>query len=552
MKFTENKLRRIKFLIGLFILLITYPSNTAAQIGEGDTLQLWSVSYIDWQPDTIINQRLITAVCKKVGVNCYVFTDTDLIYTPSQQMINTLVNEFDTSYTSRLPAIYGPIPDEFDNDPRIFILIVEPEGWSGYFDPAHQMSDSLVYSIWQKHSSEREIVYLSREAFSNYSSLSVLAHEFGHLLHWGQDHSLEPSSNPVIYWEEDWIDEAFAMFADVYLNENLSTANVYDPGAFFAVNPDLPLIHFVSGYSYNQVKLWLVFMYEHYGGLNFISTLISEQANGIDGVVNTLVSLNYNESFDDTFEHWVLTNFLDDEQYVNGLYGYHHYNFPGCHLTNNHNSYPVEQRSDSVSSYAVDYITFTTSVSRPVSISFNCDSTSKFRLSFILLNTQNPSPVNIVSVELDTLNTAYFNANGFGSLYDKIVMAVINIDTTFDENSSSEYEYTATLTHHIISRKNEGIYTFNLKQNYPNPFNPVTTIKYQIPKSSFVVLKIYDVLGNEVATLVNEKLSSGGYEVDWDGSGYPSGVYFYKLITDDPESSSGQRFVDVKKMVLVK
>jgi hypothetical protein len=131
-------------------------------------------------------------------------------------------------------------------------------------------------------------------------------------------------------------------------------------------------------------------------------------------------------------------------------------------------------------------------------------------------------------------------------------MAVINIDTTLDENSSSEYEYTATLTHHIISRKNEGIYTFNLKQNYPNPFNPVTTIKYQIPKSSFVVLKIYDVLGNEVATLVNEKLSSGGYEVDWDGSGYPSGVYFYKLITDDPESSSGQRFVDVKKMVLVK
>jgi len=92
----------------------------------------------------------------------------------------------------------------------------------------------------------------------------------------------------------------------------------------------------------------------------------------------------------------------------------------------------------------------------------------------------------------------------------------------------------------------------SLSQNYPNPFNPTTSIKYQIKKLSsphalsgeLVQLKIYDILGKEIETLVNEKQSPGTYEVNWDGSIYPSGVYFYKLSTGD--------FTETKKMVLLK
>jgi len=85
---------------------------------------------------------------------------------------------------------------------------------------------------------------------------------------------------------------------------------------------------------------------------------------------------------------------------------------------------------------------------------------------------------------------------------------------------------------------------FYLLQNYPNPFNPNTIISYQIPKLSFVTLKVYDVLGNEVATLVNEEKPAGSYEVKFKGAGLPSGIYFYQLKADS--------YIKTRKMVLMK
>jgi hypothetical protein len=85
---------------------------------------------------------------------------------------------------------------------------------------------------------------------------------------------------------------------------------------------------------------------------------------------------------------------------------------------------------------------------------------------------------------------------------------------------------------------------FSLSQNYPNPFNPNTIIGFQLPMLSNVKLIIYDVLGREIATLVNEQLKPGTYEITFDGADYPSGVYFYKLTTES--------FNQTKRMVLLK
>jgi len=85
---------------------------------------------------------------------------------------------------------------------------------------------------------------------------------------------------------------------------------------------------------------------------------------------------------------------------------------------------------------------------------------------------------------------------------------------------------------------------FQLQQNYPNPFNPSTKIIYSVPQRSFVSLKVYDVLGNEVAELVDELKPGGEYEVEFDGSGLTSGIYLYSLQADE--------FVQIKKMILLK
>jgi photosystem II stability/assembly factor-like uncharacterized protein len=86
--------------------------------------------------------------------------------------------------------------------------------------------------------------------------------------------------------------------------------------------------------------------------------------------------------------------------------------------------------------------------------------------------------------------------------------------------------------------------TFSLQQNYPNPFNPTTTIEFSLPHSGYVTLKIFDLLGAEVATVVARELTAGSHRVDWNAADFPSGVYFYRVIAGS--------LVQTKKMVLMK
>ncbi len=86
--------------------------------------------------------------------------------------------------------------------------------------------------------------------------------------------------------------------------------------------------------------------------------------------------------------------------------------------------------------------------------------------------------------------------------------------------------------------------TYELSQNYPNPFNPTTSIRFSIPQAGNVKITVYDALGKEVTTLVNEYRSQGKYKIEWNASTYASGIYFYRI--------EASKFVSVKKMVLIK
>ncbi|MCX7878973.1 MAG: T9SS type A sorting domain-containing protein, partial [Ignavibacteria bacterium] len=95
-----------------------------------------------------------------------------------------------------------------------------------------------------------------------------------------------------------------------------------------------------------------------------------------------------------------------------------------------------------------------------------------------------------------------------------------------------------------ISGNNMIAHGFSLHQNYPNPFNPVTVISFTVPERSFITLRVYDITGREIALLANGWFQQGRYDIEWDASGYSSGIYFYSLISE--------KFSQTKKMILSK
>jgi len=131
------------------------------------------------------------------------------------------------------------------------------------------------------------------------------------------------------------------------------------------------------------------------------------------------------------------------------------------------------------------------------------------------------------SIAIDGSNNVYVTGTSTGS-------------GTGEDYATIKYSQLVSIT--PVSNQIPG--AFKLEQNYPNPFNPSTKINYSIPNTQYTILKVYDVLGNEVATLVNEKQNAGSYEIEFEGSNLSSGIYYYKLLTDN--------FSDTKKMILIR
>jgi len=181
--------------------------------------------------------------------------------------------------------------------------------------------------------------------------------------------------------------------------------------------------------------------------------------------------------------------------------------------------------------------------------SYNC---KKFLLQWKILYYLIPPP--FPGIELFSTNDSIWIAPGNWIVQD--ILAANNVDLSLlgiDPFTIPGLE-TKLTDEIVLSVDNEGTIpnAFSLEQNYPNPFNPSTKIRFTIPsvianaakQSQFVSLKVFDILGNQVATLVNNEKPAGSYEVIFNAAGLPSGIYFYKL------QSGG--YIETKKMLLIK
>lgn len=146
-------------------------------------------------------------------------------------------------------------------------------------------------------------------------------------------------------------------------------------------------------------------------------------------------------------------------------------------------------------------------------------------------------------------NSSHRIVPDWDDLQNQLVTIYIDLgnDGTIDDTLMVENQPTGIDDEGLIGIPDE----YNLAQNYPNPFNPVTIISYSLPHLSDVTLKVYNILGQEVITLVNEQQPAGNYEVSFDAANLSSGIYLYK-IQAGPSSDSGQGYTDVKKMILLR
>lgn len=146
-------------------------------------------------------------------------------------------------------------------------------------------------------------------------------------------------------------------------------------------------------------------------------------------------------------------------------------------------------------------------------------------------------------------NDTRLTNSAFDSFYPSVTVSGTAVYVYWQDNRDGNFEmyFKTDPTGNpigIVNISSEVPQSFSLLQNYPNPFNPETNIKFLVSKQAFVNIAVYDNLGREITTLVNQQLNPGTYRVNWNASNYPSGVYFYKLISD--------KYTETRKMVLLK
>ena len=139
-----------------------------------------------------------------------------------------------------------------------------------------------------------------------------------------------------------------------------------------------------------------------------------------------------------------------------------------------------------------------------------------------------------------------------GLIADSVTFPALTVDQSYGRvPDGGVWQIMDTITRGFSNSSTTGIndetlsiIDYKLNQNYPNPFNPTTTISFQLPVTSYVTLKVYDILGNEISSLVDETKSPGSYSISFDGSTLASGMYLYRLYAGN--------YSQVRKMVLLK
>jgi Secretion system C-terminal sorting domain len=501
----------------------------------GDTQNYWSWDLSVMPPAWIQTP----ATCRAVGEYCYVFVaddqwnvnmdqdDVDIVF---NYLENETLNSTDYGAVEMDINLFGPVPDELDNDPKVIVFYSElgsfnGTSFDGYFSAYNQVTEAEAQQMNPSgHSNECEMIYMTCSPLNPVEPIriSVLAHELQHMIHWGQDIN-----------EEIWLDEGCAELAMVYFG-------LPDPIINFPSNPDNQLNVWNQEFAdYVKVMLFFTYLREHFttDENNLILDIVEDTTNGLQSIIDQLIENGFMIPFESVFLNWTIANFIDDPSVDQGQYGYNLLDLPNFSTAGSHTSFPVNSNG-SVQPWAADYIRVF-----PNGSNIQHD---------ITVNNANQNIRLIKKLnDVEEYEVEGFNVNGVWTGYlppewDDLYYYVVYVYANHS-NTSINYSYDLE---EIVSVGNELPEREIELSNYPNPFNPTTTISFSIEANEQFELSIYNIRGEEIKTYSNQQIPQSPYQhITWNGTDQnsqpvSSGIYFYRLTSRDTEIT--------KKMLLMK
>ncbi len=421
---------------------------------------------------------------------------------------------------------FGEPPDELDEDPRIYIMWFDigsaGDGFFFYFD------EYLDGTFQGYRSNECETIYLNSAGSQSPSGdymISVVAHEFEHMIHWKYDED-----------EVTWVDEGMAELAMWFYGrpDNISSFNS---------SPDNSLIQWDGNWAdYIQTYLWSLYYYERYGGDAAVYSLVHEPLNSIPGYEAVLDSMGYEESFADIFADWAVANFLDDTSLADGRYGYLGEDLPSFSTSGTFESYPVLDQSRSVQHWATDYYRFDNLDSiATLQVGFDGSDDNVFAVWGLVLHDLLPTEVRRMALDPEEQN-GMLEIGGLGNPEDEMILVVAGTSSS----GSTGYLFNAE-AYPIVGTDEERIKPWGSPlltlSAGPNPSTGHVRLQltWDQHEAATPHVSIYDIRGHLVRQL-SLASSTRGTTLIWDGHDnggrpLPAGVYCMRarvgsLVTD--------------------
>ena len=433
-----------------------------------------------------------------------------------QADVDAMLEAWDNSSVGNFPTkgIYeldnenfGPVPDQLDNDPKVYVLWydfdVNADGFFWAFDMYPDGSQDFA-------SNETEVLYMNSSDFDPGGDylVAVQAHEFQHMIHWLADEN-----------EASWVNEGASELAMwLYGRPDNITA--------FPSLPDNNLTQWSGNFAdYVKTYLFFLYLYEQYGGQATILDLVSQPSNSFTGVDIALDNAGYTENFVDVVADWFVANFIDDPSYGDGRFGYVGDDLPNFAAVTK-SSYPVPLTNANVNHWAADYIKMI-NVTTPQELTFDGGDSSVW--AAWLIQRLAGETVSVERIELDAVDSGVGFLPTMGGTYDEAILVAGNISS----GGVTTYSYETVDGVAVVPDLTPPGFRFYFKGE--NPSRSVTRFGIHLDAPEHVDVRIYAADGREVRQLIYDPEMSGR-QLWWDGRDddgniLPSGVYLARART---------------------